>query len=58
MLIRPIKRAENVSEQSIEYDYEYHDVEYEYDKKPEPSDADEGLKPPFFTCVESPPRPR
>ena len=60
MLTRLIQRTETVSEQSIEYkyEYEYRDAEYEYEKKPEQSDADEGLDRPFLTCVESPPRPR
>jgi len=72
MLTRLIQRTENVSEQSIEYEYEYRDAEYEYrdaeyeyrdaeyeyEKKPEQSDADEGLDQSFLTCVESTPRPR
>ena len=58
MLTRLIQRTEIVSEQSIEYEYEYRDAEYEYEKKPEQSDADEGLDRPGMTCVESTPRPR
>ncbi len=35
MLTRLIQRTETMSEDRIEYEYEYHDAEYEYEKIPE-----------------------
>ncbi len=35
MLTRLIQRTETVSEDRIEYEYEYRDAEYEYEEMPE-----------------------
>ena len=62
MLTRMAMKFDGVSESQSEctlgVDYEHRDAEQEHEEMPEQSDADEGLDRPYWTCVESIPRPR
>ena len=66
MLTRMAMQFDGVSESLSEYtlrgvyehEHEHRDAEHKHDKKPEQSDAAEGLDRLFLTCVESTPRPR
>jgi hypothetical protein len=50
---RSIQRTDSISEETVEYEYEYRDAEYEYEKKTDEkktSDRMCSLQRPFFPC--------